>query len=192
MAAGAIRRGHSAHPDNRFSGEPESKAAAAGVEDGRRETHSRDQRSWSQVGPAAPWFQPCSGQLSALTCHRPERISAEADVSPSLLSVSRLEPLARRELTTEVEAGFVLASALRLERDAGVAGGGNERCVLAQHVTSVSERLSTRRAVRIHNIRRLSHAYTVGVGDRRDHGGLRCAVAPKLAVALIAAALSAA
>jgi hypothetical protein len=76
MAVGAIRRGHLAHPDNRLPGEPEAKAEATGVKDGRRETRSRDQRSWSQVGPAAPWIQPCSGQLGAFTCHRQIQTSA--------------------------------------------------------------------------------------------------------------------
>src|SRR5262245_28675547 len=88
--------------------------------------------------------------------------AAEADASVSLLSVPGMEPLIRRELATVVGAGLVLAPALRLEGDSGVAGGDDERRVLARQVTAVSKRLPTRGAVRVHDVRRLAHATTVG------------------------------
>jgi transcriptional regulator with XRE-family HTH domain len=80
-----------------------------------------------------------------------------------------MEPFIWRELTTEVDAGFVFASALRLERDPRVARGGEERRVLARHVAAASKRLSTRRTARVHALRDFAHCYTVGVGDGRDH-----------------------
>jgi len=80
-----------------------------------------------------------------------------------------MKPLIWRELTTEVDAGFVITSALRLERDPGIARGDKERRVLPRHVTTASERLTTCRAARILLFPDLVHAYTVGVGDGRDH-----------------------
>jgi hypothetical protein len=88
---------------------------------------------------------------------------------PSIRSVGGVKPLIWRELTAKVDTGFVLAPALRLECDPRIAGGGEERSILARHVTAVSKRLSTCRAARIHALLLRAHAYTVGVGNRRDH-----------------------
>lgn len=80
-----------------------------------------------------------------------------------------MKPLIWRELATEVDAGFVLAPALCLERDPGIARGDEERRALARHVAAASKRLSTRGAARIHSLPGLAHAYTVGLGEGRDH-----------------------
>ena len=106
---------------------------------------------------------------------RMRRTAADAKISlASLRSVGRKEPLARREFAAIVKAGLVFASALRLEGDAGVAGGGEERCVLARHLIAIPKRLSTRRAAWIQDIRRFAHAYTldvVGVASMRSERG---------------------
>jgi hypothetical protein len=87
----------------------------------------------------------------------------------SFSGVGRVEPLFRGKVATVVRAGLVLAPALRLERDAGVAGGGEQSSVPAGEVTAVSKRLPTGRASWIEEVRCLAHEYRLDLVEGRDH-----------------------
>lgn len=67
-----------------------------------------------------------------------QTVVGAASRSESVLPVLGLEPLAWSELTSVVQTGFVLASSLRLEGNAWVAGGDEERSVHGRQVAAVS------------------------------------------------------